>query len=470
MTLPTDQANEPSGADPGAAVPATREARTWELELLISGAVLYALLRAPVQMDRWFNSLHPHVTAATGLNIFMVYYFAKVVVYILIASFVVHLMARAYWVGLVGLHTVYPHGVRWDDLKFGPVSKTVYQERQPSLPAQILRADQFCSTIFPLAFSIALTFLLGTFAFLALTMLMVGVQRLLDVELPVRSVLYGIIGLLVVPPMIAGLLDRFAGEHIRKWPLVAGALRGVIRGSYTVMGAWAYAPVMNVLMSNARKTQVYAVYFVLIPLTIGFFLVHDILVPRGLAAFESYPFVPAVAGEHGLGPQHYENLRSTEGPVEFVPSIQSDVVTGPFVRLFVPYNTDRHSAEIAARCPDVAPFNEGELRFGRPDTSAAAHRAAALACLSSIQRVFVNGEERSDLRFHYYRDPETTLRGVVTYIPTATLPSGENLLTVDPPPRIARDDERGRPPAPQFQIPFWVGHAEAVSAAPAAGR
>src|SRR5690349_17536070 len=102
---------------------------TWELELLISGAVLFALFQIPSLLNGLFAHLEPHATTAIMAVLLLVQIYVKAIVYALIAAFVVHLIARAYWVGLVGLHSVFPNGVRWEEFKSGPVTLEVYKKR-----------------------------------------------------------------------------------------------------------------------------------------------------------------------------------------------------------------------------------------------------------------------------------------------------------------------------------------------------
>src|SRR5205085_1876482 len=147
----------PSDADLAASgVPDTSP--TWELELLISGAVLFALFQLPPALNGFFARIEPHATSAMMSVLLIVQLYVEAIVYALTASFVVHLIGRAYWVGLVGLHSVFPKGVRWENFKSGPVALQVYRKRLVSLPAIISRTDNFCSVIFSFAFLLVLLF------------------------------------------------------------------------------------------------------------------------------------------------------------------------------------------------------------------------------------------------------------------------------------------------------------------------
>ena len=86
--------------------------RTDELELIISSLTIFALFSLP---DWLFDKLADQYThLSTGLAIASNIGTTMLagVCYSLAACFVVHLMARAYWVGLIGLRTVFPDGIQ----------------------------------------------------------------------------------------------------------------------------------------------------------------------------------------------------------------------------------------------------------------------------------------------------------------------------------------------------------------------
>src|SRR5687768_9169383 len=65
--------------------------RTWELELLIAGAVVFALIQLPSVMDELFWRAQVQSNGPTYRAIFVVYYYSKLSCYVLITTFIVHL-------------------------------------------------------------------------------------------------------------------------------------------------------------------------------------------------------------------------------------------------------------------------------------------------------------------------------------------------------------------------------------------
>ena len=119
-------------------------ARTYEMELLVSGAVVLGLLQLPPVVRAAFarfragledGGLRLVVGAGQSYVVF--------VLYVLIGTFVLHLVMRAYWIGLLGLESVFEQGIRWDRLQksIGPLTLRTYRERVGTLAHAVDRID-----------------------------------------------------------------------------------------------------------------------------------------------------------------------------------------------------------------------------------------------------------------------------------------------------------------------------------------
>jgi hypothetical protein len=90
---------------------------TWELELFLSGALVFAMLQLPGVVDHFFSRLEPTVAGTARTVVLNIGLYAKAIAYTLLLTFSIHLIGRAQWVALMGLQSVYPSGIRWDELK-----------------------------------------------------------------------------------------------------------------------------------------------------------------------------------------------------------------------------------------------------------------------------------------------------------------------------------------------------------------
>ena len=67
---------------------------------------------------------------------------------LLALTFSAHLLLRAHWIAAVGMHSIYPDGVRWDRLRIGPVQRAVEQARAGDHAALIDTGETEATTAF----------------------------------------------------------------------------------------------------------------------------------------------------------------------------------------------------------------------------------------------------------------------------------------------------------------------------------
>jgi hypothetical protein len=186
----------------------------------------------------------------------------------------------------------------------------------------------------------------------------------------------------------------------------------------------------------------------------SFFIVKDVLLPAGVLTADSYAYLPDETGPRAMQNASYENLRPADGSYEEAPSIQADVVSGPYVRLFLPYLPRRLNPALEKRCPTLPALGGSGLRMQEIDLAAApaGDEERVLRCWASLQPVKLNGRVIQP-SFRFYTHPQTGVRGIVAYIPTESMPRGENVLEIAAVQRVG-DDARRSPRLPTY-IPFW---------------
>lgn len=422
--------------------------RPWELELLISGAVTFALLQLPGRLDTWFDLAMPRQDRVAGSLLVMLYFYGKLILYVLIVGFSVHLAARAYWVGLIGLEAVFPEGIRWDDTRYGPIAREVYRDRIGRLQPLIDRADRFCSMIFPASFSVVLLFLYS----IVLVGTIGGTSWALSALLGGRYLgvlYYSLLAAWAGFGFAVNLADRKLGPRLDPDGWGYRLLRRVARVMYYLGGVALFGAVFSTLYSNLPRR----VYVIVVNAVIGTLmmvvLVKDIVLRMDGSRSDGYAYIPD-GGSTSVSASFYENLDIPTG-IGAAPSISSDVVDGPYLRLFVPYVPRNLNPVIRERCRGVSRPRRGLMAPARSDTLPLRSQEALIGCLTAIQPVRLNGDTIRPV-FRFYEHPRRRLRGMIAYIPTAQLPPGENVLEVGAIPRVAGDDRPARPP---YRIPFW---------------
>jgi hypothetical protein len=83
---------------------------TWEVDLLISGVAVFAMLQLPGWLDDGVFAVMPRLDEAWATLVELLYFYAKSAALILAATFIIHLLLRARWIALVGMHVGLPAG------------------------------------------------------------------------------------------------------------------------------------------------------------------------------------------------------------------------------------------------------------------------------------------------------------------------------------------------------------------------
>ena len=428
--------------------------QTWELELVISGAVAFALLQLPSAVDQVYERIDPHLADNLAGGAFLVLYYTKLALYTLIASFMIHIIARAYWVGLVGLEAVFPRGVRWEKATSGPITRKLYQERLPSLPELITKVDDFCSMIFSFSFMVVFIFVFSIVWAGLLGLLALVISRLAFGGEHLGEIFRILAILLLAPVALAPLLDKAFGNKVDPEGPAGRGIRALNVWAYRALGMGLYGPIMMTLSTNIRKKAFYAVFAAAFVVVFGAFLLSE-LTRGGLLSLSSEVYVPGKAGENEVSPVYYEDQRPEDGVFPRIPSIQSDVVRDPYVKLFIPYYPRRHNPALRRQCPGVKPLQEEGLEFENPNEAAppAAATRQVLQCLAQIHRVTLDGQPVPGLQFQFATHPRSGLRGIVGYIPAANLAPGSHLLRVEAVPRP--EPRKGERPPDPYLIRFW---------------
>jgi hypothetical protein len=414
---------------------------TWEMELLISGATVFALMQLPSGIDSVVNALLPRFEQAASALILLPSIYLKSAAYALILTFILHLATRGYWVALVGLSSVYPEGVRWDALKMGPNYLAAIRARMPTLAELIERADNRASQVFGFGLGFALV-LLAPLVFVTLTALLsFGLAELLGRRDAWYLIWNVMMGMIFLPYFVAMLLDRWIGRRLAPQGRGARFLRRLFTG-YLQSGFQSFVN-FPVLMFTSLIGQHRAGILLGAAIVV---LAMASLAEQMWGNYESrigqYAplLVPDTHRSRILDPQHYADQRDPVGSLAPLPFIPSEIVRGDYVRLFIPYRPDRDNPAVQRQCPDL----DARLEQA-PD--------AALDCLAAVYQVSLDGVRVADPQFDRAVDSKSGLRGVVAMLRVADLAPGRHEIEIARPLEAPRRPDR--PLAPAYRIPFW---------------
>ena len=263
-----DKETEPQEAPAPGALERLRD-RTDELELIISGLTIFALFSLPGWLFNRLADVYTHLSASFVIAGTIGGTLLAGVCYGLAACFVVHLMARAYWVGLIGLRTVFPEGIDWTRIPgIGPLSRQYYRDTLPDLDSVIRSTDRLASSLFSVISMLTLVML--WFGTLLLAVVVISAAIGAQFGLTNAGMGIGTLVLLIVflgAPLLVYLLDAQLAKRVPRLRESPGLSR-VVRFLRRVIGLTypqrLVLPVQLTLQSNIRPV----IFFLMLTLAI----------------------------------------------------------------------------------------------------------------------------------------------------------------------------------------------------------
>ncbi|WP_257384973.1 hypothetical protein [Tahibacter caeni] len=428
--------------------------RTDELELIISGISLLALLALPGWLfDQWVR-LELHAEGQRHLLLSLGFQLASGLSMTMAGAFLLHLAVRAYWVGLIGLKAAFPAGIRWDAIRsIGPITRDYHRRTVVDLDSAIDAADRAASIVFALVSLVALSvFWIGGLLAL-MTLLAIGVSTLfgapLEPSAKVGAMAFGVLFVFIVLPQL--LLDNAWLSRRLQQPAPDWRRRFVellVRLQSVVIPQRLVLPVQLSLESNLPR-WIFTLMFLLLVGGSALLGRAQETAAREFALVSSYAYFGDADADEGLRSAHYENLRGTHDALARVPLIPADMIADGHLRLFLPYLPDRDNASLRARCGPA----EGQ--------------AQRRACLAGLWQVEIDAKPVDLGDFLPAERRDLGQRGLQGYLSLAGFAPGRHELRVrwngEPAPAAGSGAK-----TPGYRIPFWFSPPYQQDLAPAA--
>lgn len=423
-------------------------AQSWNLELVISGAALFAVLQLPDLLDQAFDYFQYNFSTGQGglqqMLPMLAYSLMKAMCYVLFLAFLTNFVMRAFWVGLVGLLAVYPTGVHYERIPF----TTPYAQKRMAtdlgpLDRYILRLDQRCNIVFAVAFMFVIFLIAVAIAYLVVLLVSSVLRPMLPAPIWHSLVLcaYALGLLYFIASMVLSLPTVKAhptGEKIH-YQLTASA-KFIFWGMSTPFGFlvntfYSHLPYGKIL----RAMGLFMVVFCVV-LTVEL-LVNTARVDRQVSFTKRHLYS---AGLDSLfsNPNVYED-QLAEGEYVSTACIPSEVLNEPFIRVFVAYPKalDTLLTKLAKKPVWNATLSKAETRRHFAEWS---HGQMTHLLQISVNDSVCRGPDLLFAQRGKQQQP-----GWKTVLIPANLRSGKNTL------RISLDSDSLVTPQVLATIPFW---------------
>lgn len=454
--------------------------RTDELELIISGLSLLALLAIPgaiwATYEEYFARLSLGLAAASAVAMPLI----TAICHAMVVLLILHLAVRAHWVGLIGLKAVFPDGVRWQRLEgLGPLTLERLRAGTGNLDQGIARADRAASTLFSLITFTALALAILGFWFAGLFAVasvfgaqLGGVNTFINRAVPWLFVAYfGV-------PLARWLFD---GVLLRRVPRLASVwlVRAIVRVLGFIESLFLPARLLGITRLTVQSHLLprgFLVAFLSMVLLIMWASAETTNRARLFDLFGTQQFIKGRETSSGMRSSYYESLRIPRDRLRPQPVIPAPIIESAWVPLFLPYVALFDDPILAQRCPRQPDPPVETFGFDPSDRDADALAreadvddagAAAADCLRRLWEVRLDGVPQSLDGFIPSERADLGLRGLTGWIPLNGTAPGPRRLEVIWRPRPEQDtlDEDYVPQRFRHVIPFlWSPDAAAQPA------
>ncbi|WP_340155952.1 hypothetical protein [uncultured Winogradskyella sp.] len=391
---------------------------SWEAELLVSAIAIFGTFQlfdvVEWATNKFINVLNPS-QYLVGYAIVFLGLFA---ISILASMFVIHFILRAYWIGLVGLNSVFPD-YSIEDSAYSKIYTEKILSILPKLEDSIKKVDALCSVIFSAAFTFLSMYLyMALFAYVYLM-----IFNLLSSYVPTLILLIplGLFIVAMLSQMVIGIVANLK-KNKEKENLQLLYFKAVKYGSLIMIGPL-YRSILQITMifgSNFKKNK-----------SLAFLMMSFLIVGMPLAVIQINKTNIPYLIKNGLSvesdalkvnPNYYQSENSNSTFL-LAPQIESDIIKSEVVKIFIPIfdNEKKMSEETCDAYIEDTNKSRVEQRKER--------RLNALNCYQKYNTVYLD-DGKKEIDFLKYTHPITKQFGIIGYMPLSNQKLGMHTITV----------------------------------------
>jgi hypothetical protein len=413
---------------------------SWQGEMIISGAAIFGSFQLPGALRAIVHFALTTFNEEVLNVLYFVFFYLSLAISVLIASFVIHFILRAIWIGTVGLWSVFPEDINTKSDKYSASFLRQAVEDFGNLNGFVKRLDQVCSIVFAFAFSIVMNFI-SLSLLLAGFILFAFILNKLIPQIPFSTAAYGLILLLLPLVALSGVMNTKALRD-KKWvekihyPFFQKRFARIIFNIF-------YEPLYYinfVFFTNLNRYRfpIILIFSILFVMPIATYILQD----SKLLFLRQEVYFSVGDSEKRLYNQHYED-QLEPNQVLLMPLIPHDRVPKEALKVFIPLPEREYSIIL-----NKWGAYKNDKRLSEIE-NAEKRRAFHLSHLKTAFSIWINDQALSNLTFRFADHPTSGDEGIVTYIPSNYLQSGDNVL------RIVANYYLLEGRKKQNTIPFW---------------
>ena len=394
------------------------ERESWQAELLISGVALIACLQLPELVDGLAILMIDRLPETQSFIGYIICFLNLFAVSILTTFFVIHFIIRAYWIGLIGLNSVYPNGFKIEDGFYSPIYSRKVAEILPSVKSSIKNIDNLASTQFASAFSILTMYVMMSM----MSIILVLIYNLL-IDIVPSFIFIILLALFVLYFISLSILQVLAmNKKFRYHDKIQTAYfkTGMYFGMFS--STFLYKPVTQIMFtfaSNAKSTKNFLSIIPLFLISVSLTMYHmdhsniQILVERGFAGESFYD-------DNEINRNFYLEQFDEKDRI-FSTVIPSEIISDDFLKVFIPILSNE-SFIIENFCNEFQEDKELSLYEKKKSKTNYEYE-----CSLKYHKIFLNNVLYTG-KFYSHIHKIGLQFGLIAYIPANNFKTGENII------------------------------------------
>ena len=313
---------------------------SWQLELLVSGFVIFGLFQALAPVKDFFSLNNFSASGGIALAFLtgVVGFSVIVSMHLLLFNLLVHLVLRGLWIGAVGLR-YYSGDIDYENLRYSEKFQKYLKKKIGSFDQYIKRLEDYCSIIFSLSFLLVFIFLsfsvILSILLLPATTLSQGENVMIGHKIFIVSITF-----LFLFMVILTVID-FLGQGILKKNKIIGKLYFPI---YWIMSylslSFLYRPILYNFLDHKKGRRI---LFWLFPFYIGISLLSTLSIKQ--SNFHAFKYEDSASF---IQNSEYLNQLTNEENFNFDDvAIGAKTIFKPALRVFLAHSKNIEDAIVA---------------------------------------------------------------------------------------------------------------------------
>ncbi|MFY7912868.1 MAG: hypothetical protein ACOVO2_25085 [Emticicia sp.] len=428
--------------------------QSWNLELVVSGAAIFSTSFLPEFVDKvtfsYFENYQFNTEISSTIFPNLAFSFAKAASYLLIFSFFIHFILRAFWIALVGLRAVYPKGIDYDKLpNTNNELKGIYKNWFGSFDDYIVRLDKNCSRIFSIAFIMVLFSVMISVMYLVIFISIILFKTYnADLYAKIRNIaMISVVALLALVFVFVSIMNK---EKYRDNPVLSKWFVRMVK-MMSLMYFGMFKPLNYIGFVFASHIPHKTYYRFMLTLMLSFSVLAMVIYTKtatehaGIPFMEPRSYYSTGSADHKLNTNYYDNLRSGEDYI-WEASIQADIIQEPFIKLFINYNKvlDAKLTKIYKEPKIAENLDKHKKRLIKDK--------ARLDSFGEYFKIAINDSTLNSIEFFYDEHGAIKTKGLTTYLSSEKCKIGRNTLHIK---ALQTDSLPKKVWSEYITIPFW---------------